>query len=655
MATKPAFDPSLPFESKAASKPAFDPSQPFTVKSPEAPQVVDEAADLEGRFAVKNFGGSTADSVAYLQQKNPDKEVTVIGDEIVARPKNSNEPYKKLDPSKLEWADITDVAYDIPAGVLSGAAATGAGLLGGAASGGIGAVPSAALAGGATSAGLETLRQLIGKGVGASKEMSGTDIALAGGMGALSPVLFGTGATTGQVAKTMAGENLAGKLLGGQAGRNIMQKEFGTFIPKGEALTEVQKAMATEALQSAQSGALAGVGKKALSIFSGIGEDTLKAANEIVDPKTVASLVENGVQIDPAKAYTNLELAQIIEKSGSIQDLPGAAIDQIYSALETRKAEIGDKLATGLAGVSEPIDLSGLKSGLEAYIEKLRTQNKNANLPVISDEITRTSDFITRYLGSGTAKKEGEQVVRIGRQAPLEVDAGTAMTIKQALADFIDYQKSPIALDKTDRASKALRNVVIQTERKLDDQIYSKIPAGSELKAAYRENRDLLRDLFPRFKNENTALATIKNLGGQRNAVLRRQLEAFDRENATNVTGLAKLANVWSVFGAPANEAVSSGGATSTGKILRGGTIGAGLGYGVGLLSGIPGSHIPLSLAGGALGSMATSPAAVAGMLKGQKVLGKAIPQVVQKGAENIPYPGQMAGQSVWNMMRNRQ
>ena len=70
---KPKFDPSKPYTPGPTTKPPFDPSKPYTegpVREAEGvlPQVLNESAGLEGRFAVKNFGGTLEDQLKYLRE-----------------------------------------------------------------------------------------------------------------------------------------------------------------------------------------------------------------------------------------------------------------------------------------------------------------------------------------------------------------------------------------------------------------------------------------------------------------------------------------------------------------------------------------------------------------------------------------------------------
>jgi hypothetical protein len=142
------------------------------------------------RILVKNFSNDPQAAAAYLAQKHPGLEVKAQPDgKIIAR-KPGEKDYRVLDPdtgffSKDFLHDVGDVLYDVPAGLVQ-SAATGAGGL-------AGNLPGAALAGGASAAGLETLRQAVGNKLGINDGVKGGDVLLSGGVGAVAPVLFGSG------------------------------------------------------------------------------------------------------------------------------------------------------------------------------------------------------------------------------------------------------------------------------------------------------------------------------------------------------------------------------------------------------------------------------------------------------------------------------
>lgn len=121
--------------------------------------------------------------------------------------KPGEKDWKVVDPSSLEFADIGDVAYDIPAAAVESAATIGGGLFGG--------LPGAMVAGGGTSGALETLRQTLGKMTpDIEQDYDATDIGLSTGLGALAPALFGSGASTKQIIKKAMEKDVSAASLG---------------------------------------------------------------------------------------------------------------------------------------------------------------------------------------------------------------------------------------------------------------------------------------------------------------------------------------------------------------------------------------------------------------------------------------------------------
>lgn len=155
------------------------------------------------RLKVKALGNSDESSMKFLQRQYPNLDFRVQNGDIQARTKG--EAWKKLDPSGFDLQDISDLAYDIPAGIAQGAVTAASGVAG-LAAGGVGAIP-AAMAGSAVSgAGLEAARQGLGKYFGVNDEINGTDIAIAGGTGAVSPLIFGTGGVVKEGVKGLSKE-----------------------------------------------------------------------------------------------------------------------------------------------------------------------------------------------------------------------------------------------------------------------------------------------------------------------------------------------------------------------------------------------------------------------------------------------------------------
>lgn len=193
------FDPNAYLAKKGIVKTSggFDPQAYLANKlngnidQPTTLNTVQEQADYISpwqRFIAKNFANSPDSQIAYLKKQNPDKDFAMLADQVVTKSKG-DQNWKVLDPADLDLQDITDMAYDIPAGIAQGAATT-AGFIAGAPTG-IGAMPAAMLASGGSGSALEAARQGIGKLAGIPQDISGGDVAFSGALGAAAPLAFG--------------------------------------------------------------------------------------------------------------------------------------------------------------------------------------------------------------------------------------------------------------------------------------------------------------------------------------------------------------------------------------------------------------------------------------------------------------------------------
>lgn len=163
----------------------------------ESPVIQEQHPDIGfgTRALVKNLSQSEDVTRKYLEGKG--FQTNIIDGQLVVK-KPGEAKYKVLDPSGFDLQDITDVGYDIGSGVATGAATAGGAALGAGAAG-VGAIPGAMAAGGASSAGLEALRQKLGAWMGLPQEVSGTDVAVSGAVGAVAPKVLGVNGAKGLV------------------------------------------------------------------------------------------------------------------------------------------------------------------------------------------------------------------------------------------------------------------------------------------------------------------------------------------------------------------------------------------------------------------------------------------------------------------------
>lgn len=235
------------------------------------------------RFVVKNFANDTEQAVEYLKNNYPDYQFKLSEPEkegeqkeILVKEPNSVQ-FTRLDPKGFDLRDITDEAY----GVISGAVPLATKALGVAGSPvTLGAsIPASMAAGAAEQAGLETLRQSIGKAIGVSKEYDPSQIALAGGIGATVPI-----GTRGSAWVTKKSAPIMRKLVGYGGGirKEVTEKleeklpmfnkwrtEGGVAKSAEDLVTKADQAIKDKEQELAQK-MITGMGNKPLSVSNSI-------------------------------------------------------------------------------------------------------------------------------------------------------------------------------------------------------------------------------------------------------------------------------------------------------------------------------------------------------------------------------------------------
>lgn len=611
----------------------------------EEEKVLNEISDipLTQRAAVKNFGGSLEDQINYLKRESPDLEISQSQGEIIAR-KPGETSWKKLDPSgwanldpREAFRDLLDVGTEVVSGAITAAGTAAATLPAAVYTGGIGAVPTAAAVSGTLGAGTEYIRQKLGQRFGTAGETNVGDIALVGGLSALTGGLLGGGATAKQIATQAAKPATAAKVL---------KKTNLGFLPKGEAPSAIQQKLVEEYLSQAQKGVGQRVAGKSLQVLSGAApKKTLENAVKDVDQTIVGDLAESGLSLDPNAKYTNMEIAQALESQGGLTGFGGVASDTAFSAVQNVQNKLSNAYTTALESTGKKFEITQYKDAIEALIDRTR----KSEIPAVQQQGEAAQKILAKYFTPKQQLKEnifnaaGEQIENLAtHKGPIFNEAGNqierrslragkeyfvtgseAMDINNALSAFMDYTKSPLALSNQSAEDKLLRNLVGDAKEGLQDQIYKTIDSFKDspdesLRNLYKMNREYFRDIAKYFATPEKAVKTLENINNKSMRILKEKLGRFDEAHQTNLLKLADLADVAKYFGDPSLEAISSGGATSTGKILRASELLGSGGYALGLMSGVPGVA-PASLAAGrATGSILASPAAVATYLSGK-------------------------------------
>ena len=619
-------------------------------KDTGAIQVSNEESEIGAldRLAVKNFGGTTTEQVDFLKKRNPGLEIKEYQGEIIAK-KPQDPVWKKLDPSgvtsaKEAFLDLGDIGYDVLSGAGS-AVAGAAGAVPGALFGfGAGGLATGAAASGAASAGLETVKQAIGKALGTRKQFEGKDIAISGALGGITTGLLGAGASKKLIEQAASKPKVV---------ENTLKKIMET-VP-ADLADETKKQMTKELIEEGQKGVLGGFAKNVLSKWSGIPKEELVKATNLVPAKTIQNLADSGLNLNTAKKYTNLELADVLEREG-MQELGDVAIQNVIPVINRAKQETSTALKNAFSASDQVETLQKFSEPLRALRDKIQTRAAETGTDVYESQIKE----LDKYLGYF-----GQE----GQATPVKPDF--IFDLKNQIADLVDYSKSPAAALKEGPVTKQLQGALKDTERQmatyLDDVLKD---SDKGLRQQYKEHLDYSRYLFPKFKDEDTAIKTVSNLDSLRSPTLRRVIDKFENKyKEADIIPLSDLSSTWRYFGRPAKEPIGGGGSV---KVLRGGGVGASLGYLGGLLSGIPGGGAAGAAIGGGLGSLASSPAAIKGVLQAETAAARGLGAVgnqlragqisdfISQQTQRLPASQytqsalnkQAAGQSIWNLMR---
>ena len=655
---KPKFDPNLPFEvsQQPQTKPKFDPSKPFEIteqisKQEDVPNVSNEESDIRSldRVAVKNFGGSTDDQVDFLKKRNPNLEVKQWEGEIIAK-KPEEKVWKKLDPTgitspKEALMDVLDVGVDIGSGALSSVAGA-AGAVPGALFGlGAGGLATGAAASGATSAGLEAAKQAFGKYIGTRKEISGGEIATSGLLGGATTGLLGSGASKALIEKAASKPKVVEKVLG-----KIMET-----VPKDlEQSAKIQ--LTKEFIKKGQEGVLKGAFKNFASKWSGIPKDELVKATDQV-PKKLINDFSKLEMVKPNKSYTNLEMADVIERDG-IEKISEKAQQEVFDSLKKARTDTSNQIKSAFKDSNENAGLQYFGQPLIDLRSNLIEMGKKTGTDVYEPDVQRINQFL-QYLGP-----EDQLTV---------VKPSDVFDIKNRISDLIDWSKSPAASLRQGPVSSVEENALKEVERGmakyLDDVLQKSGNKG--LRQQYGKHMEYADYLYPLFKDKDTAFKTINNPETARRPNLKNIIKNFDKDYNANIESLTDIASTWRYFGRPAKEPIGGGGSV---KVLRGGGVGASVGYLTGLLTGIPGGGAAGAAIGGGLGALSSSPAAMKGLLQAETTAGRALggaanklgsqqlQEMIQSAAQKLPAPEytqsalnkQAAVQSAWNLMRGK-
>lgn len=579
----------------------------------QSEKVINEMPEgLEGRFVYKNFGADPVAAFNYLQKENPDFELkTDKSGEVLAR-KRGTQVWGRLDPKGFDWRDITDVAYDVPAAMAQGAVTAASGIAG-APAGGIGAIPAAMAGSAASGAGLEAIRQAIGRGAGIEDNFSGQDVGIALGAGAVSPLLFGTGASVAQALKA------AGKEGAKQTAKEILATQRGV-------------------LGRGYDAAAGYVGPKLGSLISGENAKVIKKAAEIL-PEIKAADKNPEIRSLPLKEVAQevpQKLKQVTTETGKrLEDLrsmidqqPGLILTGEGAAVKGTGTIPANEFIQPFQDLAEKLSAGGART--EAQLKDIEALKK-----VIESEFKGLPENLTAAQVDTLRKRFKERAQQYG----------------------LNYGKTGQAVGGTEGASAIDAQIALafeESRKRMNDSIISRLEAmGPEYADEYAKLNDQYSYLKTVAKENNSKFRTSKSVADFLGRSTKDDLEAQNLLDIQSITGvnledLAARDQALRTFSKPNTEIRSLGGTTSTSRSIPLAVAGGAAGYYAGQQTGGEYSPFLMATLGLGLGSKLGSPSALRKYTEANQFLRQTIPQ---HGIGGIPYSQEVIRSTPYLMM----
>ncbi len=681
-----------------------------TIKDTSGMPAIDETVQemhpdfsVADRFVTKNFSNDDQASVDYLKKRHPNLDIQLDPktNQIKARSKTPGKDdgkFRVLDPDLGVMGEIThpgemlqdlgDVGYDALAGVGSTAAGAASALAALPETLGIGSIPAAMAGGAAASAGLEGARQGIGGLLGVNNSANLGQIGLAGAGGAVSPLLFGTGASAAGIAEKALASGAAPEAIAaaqkglvGRAASAVGGKVMDALPAIGEKLSGVPKDRIQGLLENFKAvqdmrnapKPMTDLGKQASTEVG----DALrqgktaawstysKAADAVGDQMIDATPVHNAFKqaiadaskgddqevVDQLTKEFNRLFTKTEKNSGTV--VPRQTAAELGATREVPSA--GTVLPEGTPGGMRPETLNGKPTGARDTVtgalvmEPAPTAGTyttargggaaidNVTGKTLTEDVRPNIDWETLG-GEGVTQTPKEQIplraaIRLERKLGELGDLGSLGPMKGGVGN----RYSPTA----SYADKAVGQTAVDAKNILGDAISKMLPEDAlAAKAEYGRIANIEKQVKPLFKDTSKAFRTLRNLGADANAGNRELLQGVDQEFGTKILPQSRLAGAFASFRNPSVLPVSGKGTTSTARAGALGLAGAGAGYEVdkhyGGGSGAVGAGLG-GLIGGALGGPAALQQYLKMALKTQGAAG-AIPNFVTPAAANTAW-----------------
>lgn len=615
-----------------------------SLHGPKVLQEMHPEFGVGSRLLLKNFANSPEAMVAYLKKKHPGMDIQVHRGQVIGKLPGEAE-YKTLDPNPsllaepLQFAkdlplDVADVGTDVGQGIASTVASGAAGAAGAAATlpaGGVGALPAAAVAGGTTNAALEAIKQKVGQLMGIPQEVDPTQVAFAGGAGAVSPLLFGSGATANQIAK---------------AGQNLTSEQV-------RQLAAAQKGGVSRAWDYAKNTAAPAIGE----YFSGVPAEVIKERAK--NPEKLMALKDEG-----------------------ITDYLEGVHERVRQGLASRKVAVGQALEKEIGEAGVPVNLARTKKIINDHIKNLENSELKDN-PLIKQQIaelkaardemlTEVTETVTKEPVMTASKLLGPDGKPVMRQTgvkdvveqtvseiPDQVSAKKAFELQALLKDQAELTK--LTQGTTSRFSKGAtggEKAWAEANRRAYNTINEELDTATAgmsdaLKKQYREYAQLQQDLKNRFADPEKTYATLSGIHGKGKQVLRERLQGVAEMTRGQVNPLedAKTLAAFKYFvDKPSRNPISTGGTTSTSRSLGLRTLGGAIGYKAAPIFGVA-PHTGMA-AGIVTGDYLGSPQAINHYINAFR----GAQDFMEPMMTRMPAPAAPAGAlSIWEMMKSQQ
>ena len=517
------------------------------------------------RFLIKNLGQDEMQSLAYLNREYGDKyDFDIDKGSIIAKKKGEN-TWGKLDPSGFDIQDISDVGYDVLAGIGTGAATALGGVGGSAVSLGLGGIPGAMAAGAGSSAALEGLRQGLGNLAGVSSGVDKGSLVLSTALGAASPLAFGSGATKSAISNALAKDPFRM--------REILIKEGALDVLKKtpEKALDVATDIVARQNKSAIGRAFPAIGE----FFSGAARETIGGLTEETLPEVKKVLSD--AKLFKGGSLTNLEAIDLLKKvpEGDLK-LSQEMIKGIKTATRKSLKDVNDDYES-----AKNIAVSAMDSG---SIPPINVENaagetiRNAIADIAnSGKLVDGQMVLTKDQKNTIRKLESAYKDILTIDVP-EVDPKTGLPklVKQPLGD-VDLRQSMMVekglaarflREKSDPNPllKRVLGTALTNLSAANDEILEQVSPG--LVQQYKTMKPISEILRKLTHSPETYAQKMRGTSAESKRVLFDRLREGDALMGTNNEAYAKFQDIKSLFQRPSWEPITTKGSTSTSRTI---------------------------------------------------------------------------------------